>query len=105
MHQKEKTKLTQERLKGYDDKKYNRKTKKVQENLNIDKKVLVLAERIRKNKLQANSNISCFNKENIIFVRKKQKIDKIQHYWLNDKKKKKRNREKIPKDWIICCKQ
>ena len=57
--------------------------------MNIDKQVLVLAERIRKNKLQANSNISCFNKENIIFVRKKQKIDKIQHYWLKDKKKKK----------------
>ena len=55
VHQTEKTKLTHERLRRYDDKKYNRKRKKIRENLIINIKVLVLAERIRKNKLQANS--------------------------------------------------
>ena len=48
MHQIEKTKLTHERLKRYDNNKYNRKKKKLRVNLNINKKVLVLAERIRK---------------------------------------------------------
>ena len=49
MHWTEKTKLTRERLKRYVDNKYNRKKKKLKENLKINKKVLVLAERIRKN--------------------------------------------------------
>ena len=48
MHRIEKTKLTHEKLKRYDDKKYNRKNKKLRESLNINKKVLILAERIRK---------------------------------------------------------
>lgn len=48
MHRIEKTKLTHEKLKRYDDKKYNRKKKKLRESLNINKKVLILAERIRK---------------------------------------------------------
>ena len=47
----EKTKLTHERLKRYDDKKYNRKK---------NEKVLVLAERMRKNQLQANSTNNLF---------------------------------------------
>ena len=34
-------------------------------------------------------NISYFNKEKIFFIRKKQKIDKIQYYWLKDEKNKK----------------
>lgn len=48
MHRIEKTKLNHEKLKRYDDKKYNRKKKKLRESLNINKKVLILAERIRK---------------------------------------------------------
>ena len=48
MHRIAKTKLTHEKLKRYDDKKYNRKKKKLRESLNINKKVLILAERIRK---------------------------------------------------------
>ena len=44
----ERTKLIHDRLNRYDKKKYDRKKKKLRENLNINKKVLVLAERIRK---------------------------------------------------------
>ena len=49
VHWIEKTKSTRERLKRYVDNKYNRKKKKLKENLKINEKVLVLAERIRNN--------------------------------------------------------
>ena len=68
------------------------KRKKLRENLNINKKILALAERIRKKSApgkfykQSVQNISYFNKEKIFFIRKKQKIDKIQYYWLKDEK-------------------
>ena len=86
MHCIEKTKLTLERLKRYDDKKYNRKKRKLRENMNIDEKVLISAERIRKKSApgqfykQSVQNISFFNKEKIVFIRKKKKVDKIQYY-------------------------
>ena len=96
MHWIEKTKLTHVRLKRYDDKKYNKKIKKkLRENLNINKKVLVLAERNRKKSdpgkfyKQSVQNISYFNKDKIFIIRKKQKIDKIQYYWLKEEKNKK----------------
>ena len=91
----ERTKLIHDRLNRYDKKKYDRKKKKLRENLNINKKVLVLAERIRKKsaprKFQKQSvqNISCFNKEKVFFIRKKQKLDKISYYWLKDSQNKK----------------
>ena len=94
MHQIEKTKLTHERLKRYDDKKYNRKMKKLREILNINEKVLVFAERIRKRSApgtfykQSVQNISYFNKEKIFLLERNKKIDKIQHYWLKDEKNK-----------------
>ena len=86
MHQTEKTKLTHERLKRRDDKKYNRKKKKLRENLNINKKVLVLAERIRKKSVPGK-----FYKQLVqnIYFNKEQKTDKIQYYWLKDEKYKK----------------
>ena len=65
------------------------------QNLNINKKVLVLAERIRKMSApgkfykQSIQHISYFNKEKVFFVRKKQKIDKISYYWLKDSQNKK----------------
>ena len=46
MHQIERTKRIHDRLNRYDKKKYDRKNKKFRDNLNINKKVLVLAERI-----------------------------------------------------------
>ena len=46
MHQIERTKRIHDRLNMYDKKKYDRKNKKFRDNLNINKKVLVLAERI-----------------------------------------------------------
>ena len=58
--------------------------------MNINEKVLVLAEMIRKKSApgkfykQSVQNISYFNKENIFFIRKKQKIHKISYYWLKD---------------------
>ena len=48
MHCIEKTKLTLERIKRYHDKKYNRKKKKLRENMNINEKVLISADRITK---------------------------------------------------------
>ena len=71
-------------------KKYDRKKKKLRENLNINEKVLLLAERIRKKSAlgkfykQSVQNISYFNKEKVFFIRKKQKNDKIGNYWLKD---------------------
>ena len=49
MHWIERTKLIHDRLNKYDKKKYDRKKKKMRENLNISEKVQFLAERIRKN--------------------------------------------------------
>ena len=48
IHRIERTKLVHDRRNRYDKKKYDRKKKKMRENLNINEKVLVLAERIRK---------------------------------------------------------
>ena len=62
----------------------------MRKNVNINEKVLVLAEIIRKKSApgkfykQSVQNISYFNKENIFFIRKKQKIHKISYYWLKD---------------------
>ena len=56
------------------------KKRKLKKNLNIGQKVLVLAERIRKNSAprkvykQSVQNIEYLNKEKTFFVRKKQKI-------------------------------
>ena len=47
MHRMERTILNHDRLNRYDKKKYARKKKKFRENLNINKKVLVLAERTK----------------------------------------------------------
>ena len=66
------------------------KRKELRENLNINKKVLALAERIRKKSApgkfykQSVQNITYINEEKIFFIRKRQKIDKISYYswWL-----------------------
>ena len=90
IHRIERTKLVYDRLNRYGKKKYDRKKKKLRKNVNIIEKVLVLAEIIRKKSApgkfykQTVQNISYFNKENIFFIRKKQKIHKISYYWLKD---------------------
>ena len=99
MHWTERTKLIHDRLNSYDKKKYDRKKKKSRENLNINEKVLLLAERIRKKSAlgkfykQSVQNISYFNKEKVFFIRKKPKNDKIGNYWLKDSQNKKINKE------------
>ena len=83
----ERTKLIHDRPNRYDKKKYDINKK---QNLNINKKVLVLAERIRKKPAmgkfykQSVQNISYFNKDKVFFIIKKQNIDKISYYWLKD---------------------
>ena len=83
----ERTKLIHDRPNRYDKKKYDINKK---QNLNINKKVLVLAERIRKKPAmgkfykQSVQNISYFNKDKVFFIIKKQNIDKISYYRLKD---------------------
>ena len=90
IHRIERTKLVYDRLNRYGKKKYDRKKKKLRRNVNIIEKVLVLAEIIRKKSApgkfykQSVQNISYFNKENIFFIRKKQKVHKISYCWLKD---------------------
>ena len=89
-HRTEKIKLVNNRLDRYAKKKYKAKRRKFRENLNVDGNVLVLAERIRKKLAsgkfykQSIQNISYFNKEKTFSIRKKQKIDKIDYYWLTN---------------------
>ena len=65
-----------------------RKKKKLRENLDIGKKVYILAERIKKKSAPGNfykqsvQNISYFNKEKIYKIRKKKLIDGIRYYWV-----------------------
>ena len=65
-----------------------RKRKKSRENLNIGKKVYILAERIKKKSApgkfykQSVQNISYFNKDVIYTIRKKHIIDNIRYYWV-----------------------
>ena len=67
-HRIEKTKLVNDRLDRYNKKKYRAKRRKLRENLTVDEKVLVLAERIRKKSAPGKfykrsvQNISYFNK-------------------------------------------
>ena len=91
-HRIEHTKKLHDRQDRYGKKKYGAKRKKLRENLDIDKKVLVLAERIRKKSApgkfykQSVQNIAYFNKRQRYVIRTKQKIDKIAYYWLKNSK-------------------
>ena len=88
MHRLEKTHKLNQRQDRYDKKKYDKKLKKLRENLNIGEKVYVLAERIKKKSApgkfykQSVQNISFFNKDTVFTIRKKQLIDKIMYYWV-----------------------
>ena len=70
---------------------------KNRENLNINKNVLVLAERIRKKSglrkfLQTICSKYILLYQKKFFIRKKEKIDKISYYWLKDSQNKKLTR-------------
>ena len=77
-------------LDRYDKKNAGQKKKKLQENLNVGEKVLVLAERIRKKSTPGKfykksvQNIAYFKKEQTFIIRTKQKINKIVYYWLKN---------------------
>ena len=87
MHRIEKTGKLNIRMDRYDQKKYSKK-KKLQQDLKIDEKVNLLAERIKTKSApgkfykQSVQNISYFNKEIVYTIRKKQMIDGIRYYWV-----------------------
>ena len=88
MHRIEKTGKLNIRMDRYDQKKYSKKRKKLREDLKIDERVYLLAERIRNKSgpgkiyKKTVQNISYFNKETIYTIRKKQLIDGIRYYWV-----------------------
>ena len=90
MHRTERTKLIHDIRNRYDKK----KKKKMRENLKIDEKVLVLAEKIRK-KSAPGKFYSLFKiylsltKRKYFSLEKSKKIDKISYYWLKDSQNKK----------------
>ena len=87
MHRIEKTGKLNIRMVRYDQIKYSKK-KKLQQDLKIDEKVNLLAERIKTKSApgkfykQSVQNISYFNKEMVYIIRKKQMIDGIRYYWV-----------------------
>ena len=90
MHRIDKTKKLHDRLDRYEKKRYLAKRKKLREDLMVGEKVLVLAERIRKNAApgrfykQSVQNISYLNKDKTFMIRKKGSINDIIFYWLGD---------------------
>ena len=72
------------------EKKYRAKKKKLCKDLDVGKKLLILAERIRKKSVsgkiyeQTIQNIPYFNKKETITIRNRQKIDKTPNYWVKN---------------------
>ena len=88
MHRLEKTQKLNQRQDRYDKKKFDKKRKKLREDLNIGEKVYVLTERIKKKSApgifykQSVQNISYFNKYTVFTIRKKQTIHNMTYYWV-----------------------
>ena len=88
VHRLEKTDKLNQRQYRYDKKKYDRKRKRLRENLSIGEKVYVLAERIKKKSTpgkfykQSVQNISYFNEDTTFTIRKKQIIDNLRYCWV-----------------------
>ena len=88
MHRLEKTQKLNQRQDRYDKKKFDKKRKKLREDLNIGEKVYVQAERIQKKSVpgkfykESVQNISYFNKDTVFTIRRKQTIDNITYYWI-----------------------
>ena len=89
----EMSRAVSDRLDRYDRKKYSAKKKKLRSDLQIDKKVLVLSESIKKKSApgkfykQTVQNIPYFNKKNHLYNNKKQTVKKKAYYWLKNEDK------------------
>ena len=101
MQRTEKTQKFHARLDRYDKKRYSAKRKKLREKLLIGKKVLFLAERIKKKASpgkfykQSVQNLSYFNKDRTFIIKKIQPIEDIKYCWLKDAQ----NNRKLPKNF------
>ena len=90
MYRIERTQGLLRRLDDYNKKKCSAKKKKLTEDLSIDGKVYVLAERIKKKSApgkfykQSVQNMSYFNKDKIFAIWKIQTINQIKYYWLKN---------------------
>ena len=90
MHRLEKSNKLNIRQDRYDKKKYDKKTKKLRENLAIGERVYVLAGRIKKKSTpgkfykQSVQNISYLNKEGIITIYKKKVFGNMMYYWVKN---------------------
>ena len=77
---------------GMIEKRYPAKRKKLRKDLDVGKKVLFLAKRIRKKSApgkfykQIVQNIPYFKKQETFIIQNKQKIDKNMHYWVKNSK-------------------
>ena len=80
MHQIERAKLIHDRLNSFDKKKYDRKKKKLRENLNINKNVWFWQRELEKNQVwesfckQSVQNISYFTRKNFSLEKRKKLI-------------------------------
>ena len=90
-----------DRYEPYNEKVDERQKKKLREPLEIDEKVLILAERIKKKDApgilfkSTMQNVPFFNKKEIFKIRKYNLVDNVYNYWI-----KKENNQKIDKRFI-----
>ena len=109
-HRMEKIKQVNDRLDRYDRKKYSAKRRKLRKNLNVVDRVLLLTEGIKKKSAtgkvykQSVQNIACFNKEQVLSIRTKQKVDKITYYWLKNVKNNKFLKKRFQRNKLFALK-
>ena len=90
-----------DRYERYNEKVDERQKKKLRQPLEIDEKVLILAERIKKKDApgilfkSTTQNVPFFNKKEIFKIRKYNLVDNVYNYWI-----KKENNQKIDKRFI-----
>ena len=90
-----------DRYERYNEKVDERQKKKLREPLEIDEKVLILAERIKKKDApgilfkSTTQNVPFFHKKEIFKIRKYNLVDNVYNYWI-----KKENNQKIDKRFI-----
>ena len=90
-----------DRYERYNEKMDERQKKKLREPLEIDEKVLILAERIKKKDApgilfkSTTQNVPFFHKKEIFKIRKYNLVDNVYNYWI-----KKENNQKIDKRFI-----
>ena len=90
-----------DRYERYNEKVDERQKKKLRQPLEIDEKVLILAERIKKKDASGilfkstTQNVPFFNKKEIFKIRKYNLVDNVYNYWI-----KKENNQKIDKRFI-----